>query len=68
MPRSIAVVEQLGNVGWKKMKGHGFRWMAESAFSSVKRGVPRIHILNEMQGTKSKNCSLKRQYTTCSLQ
>lgn len=37
MPRRIAVVEQLGNASWKKMKGYGFRWMVESAFPSVKR-------------------------------
>jgi hypothetical protein len=37
MPRKFAVVEQLGNVNWKKEKGYGYRWMAESAFSSIKR-------------------------------
>jgi hypothetical protein len=37
MPRRIAVIEQLGNDGWKKEKGYGYRWMAESAFSCLKR-------------------------------
>jgi len=37
MPRKLAVVEQIGNPEWKKEKGYGLRWMAESAVSSVKR-------------------------------
>jgi transposase len=37
MPRKFAVVEQLGNVEWRREKGYGYRWMAESAFSSLKR-------------------------------
>jgi hypothetical protein len=37
MPRKFAVVEQLGNPQWKKEKGYGYRWMVESAFSSIKR-------------------------------
>jgi len=37
MPRKFVVVEQLGNVNWRKEKGYGYRWMAESAFSSLKR-------------------------------
>jgi len=37
MPRKFAVVEQLGNDGWRKERGYGYRWMAESAFSSLKR-------------------------------
>jgi hypothetical protein len=37
MPRKKAVVEQLGNPEWKKTKGYGYRWMAESAFSAIKR-------------------------------
>ena len=37
MPRKFAVVEQLGNDGWKKEKGYGYRWMVESAFSCLKR-------------------------------
>src|SRR5665647_1289903 len=37
MPRKFAVVEQLGNDCWKKEKGYGYRWMAESAFSCLKR-------------------------------
>ncbi|MCJ7469917.1 IS5 family transposase [Candidatus Bathyarchaeota archaeon] len=37
MPRKFAVVEQLGNADWKKERGYGYRWMVESAFSSIKR-------------------------------
>ena len=37
MPRKFAVLEQLGNDGWRHEKGYGYRWMAESAFSSIKR-------------------------------
>jgi hypothetical protein len=37
MPRKFAVVEQLGNADWKREKGYGYRWMAGSAFSSLKR-------------------------------
>ena len=37
MARKQAVVMQLGNPEWKKEKGYGYRWMAESAFSSIKR-------------------------------
>lgn len=37
MPRKFAVMEQLGNDGWRKHRGYGFRWMAESAFSCLKR-------------------------------
>jgi hypothetical protein len=37
MPRKAAAVEQLGNPEWKREKGYGYRWMAESAFSSIKR-------------------------------
>lgn len=37
MPRKFAVVEQLGNDGWRKKRGYGYRWMAESAFSSRTR-------------------------------
>jgi transposase len=37
MPRKLAVVEQLGNSGWRRERGYGYRWMAESAFSSIKR-------------------------------
>jgi transposase len=37
MPRKFAVVEQLGNADWRKMRGYGYRWMVESAFSSIKR-------------------------------
>ena len=37
MPRKFAVMEQLGGDGWRKEKGYGYRWMAESAFSCLKR-------------------------------
>jgi len=37
MPRKFAVLEQLGNSDWKREKGYGYRWMAESAFSCLKR-------------------------------
>jgi hypothetical protein len=37
MPRKKAVVEQLGNPEWKKKKGYGYRWIAESSFSAIKR-------------------------------
>ena len=37
MTRKFAVLEQLGNEGWRKVRGYGYRWMAESAFSSLKR-------------------------------
>src|SRR3990170_881673 len=37
MARKQAVVMQLGNPEWKKEKGYGYRWMVESAFSSIKR-------------------------------
>ena len=55
MPRRFAVVEQLGNVNWRKEKGYGYRWMAESAFSSIKRifgehitSVKWSNIVNEL--------------------
>jgi len=34
--RRLAVIEQLDE-GWKKKHGYGMRWMAESAFSCIKR-------------------------------
>jgi hypothetical protein len=37
MPRKFAVVAQLGNADWRRERGYGYRWMAESAFSSIKR-------------------------------
>jgi hypothetical protein len=37
MPRKFAVIEQLGNDSWRREKGYGYRWMAESAFSCLKR-------------------------------
>jgi len=35
-PRKLAAIEQL-NEGWKRRHGYGMRWMAESAFSCMKR-------------------------------
>ena len=38
MPRKLVVIEQLKDPEvWKKKHGYGFRWMAESAISSLKR-------------------------------
>jgi len=37
MPRKFAVLEQLGNDGWRRERGYGYRWMVESAFSCLKR-------------------------------
>jgi len=38
MPRKLAAIEQLKDLDrWKKKHGYGFRWMAESAISSLKR-------------------------------
>jgi transposase len=37
MPRKFAVLEQLGNSEWRRDSGYGYRWMVESAFSSLKR-------------------------------
>ena len=38
IPRKISVIQQLKNVKrWKKRHGYGMRWMAETAFSSIKR-------------------------------
>ena len=37
MQRKLAVIEQLNNPEWKKEKGYGYRWIAESAFSTIKR-------------------------------
>jgi hypothetical protein len=37
MLRKFAVVEQLGNPDWRRERGYGYRWMAESAFSCIKR-------------------------------
>jgi hypothetical protein len=37
MPRKFAVVFQLGNPNWRRESGYGYRWMVESAFSSIKR-------------------------------
>jgi hypothetical protein len=37
MPRKFVVVEQLGNANWRRERGYGYRWMVESAFSSIKR-------------------------------
>ncbi len=37
VPRRLAVLEQLGNAEWRRERGYGYRWMAESAFSCFKR-------------------------------
>lgn len=38
IPRKLSVIQQLDNLKrWKKIHGYGVRWMAESAFSSIKR-------------------------------
>ena len=37
-PRKLSVIQQLDDLKrWKKRHGYGMRWMAESAFSSIKR-------------------------------
>jgi transposase len=58
MPRRVAVVEQLGNAGWIRAKGYGYRWMAESAFSSIKR-VFGEHISSIKWGNIVKELLLK---------
>jgi len=38
IPRKLSVIQQLDNLKrWEKTHGYGMRWMAESAFSSIKR-------------------------------
>jgi len=38
MPRKLSVIEQKEDFdGWKQKHGYGYRWIAESAFSSFKR-------------------------------
>ncbi len=38
IPRKLSVIQQLDDTKrWKKRHGYGMRWMAESAFSSMKR-------------------------------
>jgi hypothetical protein len=38
MPRKLSVMEQKEDLKeWKKEHGYGYRWMAESAFSAIKR-------------------------------
>ena len=38
IPRKLSVIQQLEDVKrWKRRHGYGMRWMAESAFSSIKR-------------------------------
>ena len=37
MLRKFTVVEQIGNVDWRGERGYGYRWVVESAFSSIKR-------------------------------
>ncbi|MBV9176815.1 MAG: hypothetical protein JO297_07235 [Nitrososphaeraceae archaeon] len=37
MPRKMVVIEQLRDVMKRWKKKHGYGWIAESAFSSIKR-------------------------------
>jgi hypothetical protein len=37
MPCKFVVALQLGNDNWRRERGYGYRWMVESAFSSIKR-------------------------------
>jgi transposase len=38
IPRKLSVIQQLKDLNrWKKRHGYGMRWMAETAFSSIKR-------------------------------
>ena len=38
IPRKLSVVQQLEDINrWKKRHAYGMRWMAETAFSSIKR-------------------------------
>jgi hypothetical protein len=55
MPRKFAVLYQFGNIDWRRESGYGYRWMAESAFSSIKRvfgeyicAVKWINIVKEL--------------------
>ncbi len=56
IPRKLSVIQQLDDLKrWKKRHGYGMRWMAESAFSSIKRtfgehvsSVKWNSIVNEM--------------------
>ena len=56
MPGKMVVIEQLrGMKRWKKKHGYGMGWIAESAFSSVKRmfgehvsSVKWSNIVNEL--------------------
>jgi Transposase DDE domain len=56
MPRKLVVIEQLKDYKrWKKKHGYGYRWMAESAISSLKRtfgehvtSIKWEHIVSEM--------------------
>ena len=37
-PRKLSVLEQFKNIKrWKKKSGYGYRWITESAFSSIMR-------------------------------
>ena len=47
MPRKFAVVEQLGNSDWRRERGYGYRWMAESAFSSIEADIWRVHLRSQ---------------------
>ena len=56
IPRKSSILEQLKDIKqWKKKYGYGYRWMAESAFSSIKRtfgehisSVKWSNIVNEL--------------------
>jgi len=56
MPRKLVVMEQLKDYKrWKKKHGYGYRWMAESAISSLKRtfgehivSIKWKHIVSEL--------------------
>ena len=45
MPRKLSVSEQFKDIKrWKKKHGYGYRWMAESAFSSIKKRMFGEHV------------------------
>ncbi|MBI3115701.1 MAG: transposase [Thaumarchaeota archaeon] len=56
MPRKLVVIEQLKDYKrWKKKHGYGYRWMAESTISSLKRtfgeyivSIKWKHIVSEL--------------------
>jgi IS5 family transposase len=44
-PRKLSVIQQLDDLKrWKKRHGYSMRWMAESAFSSIKRTFDGEHV------------------------